>query len=233
LLLALVFGLSAAGKITAGLGTFNTVVYNYHLLPYALVKPFAYTLPWIEALVALYLLVGLFLPTTAVVTGALLVMFTGALGIEISRGNTSFNCGCLPTTGPLASLPGVAWLTGGNTIGTFDVVRDLIFIALAVVIFFGDHRALSLDGWRARGQSTDDALDEGRAPLTPSGGLPTRHEEASGQAPLTPSRSSPTSNGKAPLTPSGSLPARNQKQSGKAPLTPARASRRGTRNSVG
>ncbi len=68
LVLGLVFALSALGKITAGLGSFNTVVYNYHLLPYDLVKPFSYTLPWIEALVAIYLLVGIFLRGTAVVT---------------------------------------------------------------------------------------------------------------------------------------------------------------------
>jgi hypothetical protein len=88
-------------------------------------------------------------------------MFIGALSIELARGNVNFNCGCLPTTGPLANLPLVAWLTGGATIGAFDVVRDLILLALAVLIFVGDQRTLSLDGWRTRGQvlSIDD--DEG------------------------------------------------------------------------
>jgi uncharacterized membrane protein YphA (DoxX/SURF4 family) len=174
LVLVLVFGLSAAGKITTGLGNFSTVVYNYHLLPYDLVKPFAYALPWIEALVALYLLVGLFLRATAAVAAGLLVMFTGALAIELARGNVNFNCGCLPTTGPLANLPLVAWLTGGATIGAFDIVRDLIFLALAVLIMVGDQRTLSLDGWRTRGQvmgedegGDDDVMDDEAGEPTP------------------------------------------------------------------
>lgn len=168
LVLGLVFALSALGKITAGLGTFNTVVYNYHLLPYGLVKPFSYTVPWIEALIAIYLLAGMFLRSTAVVTALLLLTFTGAISIEIARGNTSFNCGCLPTTGPLANLPLVSWLTGGATISLFDVVRDLVFVALAVLIFVGDRTTFSIDGWRARGAATvdDEMLEDAMVDTT-------------------------------------------------------------------
>src|SRR4051794_23650029 len=57
LVLGTVFGLAALAKITAP-GLFRQDVAAYHLLPPAVVGPFALALPWIEALLALYLLVG-------------------------------------------------------------------------------------------------------------------------------------------------------------------------------
>ncbi len=147
LVLALVFGLSALSKITAP-GAFHDSVVGYHLLPAWLVGPFALAIPWLEVLVALYLLIGLFQRPTAIVTALMLVMFTGALSISLIQGGaaTARGCGCFSTTGPLANLPLVAFLAGGSTITAFDVVRDLAFIALAGVVYFGDRAALSLDG---------------------------------------------------------------------------------------
>lgn len=145
LLLGLVFAFSAISKITAP-GLFRQSVAEYGLLPPGLVIPFATALPWIEALVALYLFVGLFPRLTAVVTALLLVMFTGALVISILRGNTAFGCGCFSGSGPIGSLAPVQWLAGGATITWFDVVRDLIFILLAAVIYGGNRYALSVEG---------------------------------------------------------------------------------------
>jgi uncharacterized membrane protein YphA (DoxX/SURF4 family) len=145
LVLGAVFALAALAKITAP-GLFRQDVAAYHLLPPAVVGPFALALPWIEALLALYLLVGLFLRPAAVATAALLLVFTGALAISLARGATAHGCGCLPTSGPLGSLPLVTWLAGGTTISAFDVVRDLVFVALSAAIYWGDRDTLSLDG---------------------------------------------------------------------------------------
>jgi len=166
LLLALVFALSAVSKITA-LGAFRDSVAAYHLLPTPLVTPFAYVLPWLEALVALYLLIGLLLRPTAIVTAVLLVMFTGAIIISLLRGGVAVahGCGCFSTTGPLGSFPPVQWLAGGSTITAFDVVRDVIFIALCAVIYWGNRYALSVDGLlfkpdMGRGTETDAEWDD-------------------------------------------------------------------------
>lgn len=136
LVLGLVFALSALSKITAP-GPFRASVAAYHLLPPALVGPFALALPWIEALLALYVLIGLFLRPTAIVMAALLALFTGALALSLASGNTAHGCGCLPASGPLSTLPLVTWLAGGATITAFDVARDLVFILLALAIFLG------------------------------------------------------------------------------------------------
>jgi len=144
LVLGAVFALSAAAKITAP-GLFRADVAAYHLLPPTLVSPFATALPWIEALIAFYLVVGLFLRPTALGATALLLLFTGVLMISLARGDTTHSCGCLPTSGLLGSLPLVTWLVGGATITPFDVVRDLVFVGLAALIYWGDRQTLSLD----------------------------------------------------------------------------------------
>jgi uncharacterized membrane protein YphA (DoxX/SURF4 family) len=146
IVLALVFGLSALSKLAAP-GLFEQDVFSYHLLPAALVGPFAFALPWLEAMLAVYLLLGLFTRPTAVATAALLVMFMGALAISLANGNTAHSCGCMNPDGPLGSLPVVQWLSGGASITPFDLVRDAVLLALAGVVFWGDGRFWSVDGW--------------------------------------------------------------------------------------
>lgn len=77
------------------------VVANYRLLPEALVAPVSAVLPWVEAGLALALLAGVtgILPA-AITTGAaalasaLLLVFAGAIAINIRRGRSHIDCGC-------------------------------------------------------------------------------------------------------------------------------------------
>jgi uncharacterized membrane protein YphA (DoxX/SURF4 family) len=144
-ILGLIFALSAATKLSAP-GIFQADVAAYHLLPDVLVTPFAVALPWIEGLLALYLILGLFLRPTALVVGALLLTCTGALTLNILSGNVAHGCGCLQTVGLAQALPILTWLFGGLTITWFDVGRDLVLTALAAVMYVTDAKALSLDG---------------------------------------------------------------------------------------
>jgi|GEM_PF-1454425 len=144
ILLGLIFALSAISKLSAP-GIFQADVAAYHIVPNLLVAPFALALPWLEAMLALYLLLGLFVRPAAIVAGLLLLIFTIALAINVATGNTAHGCGCLQTSGLLASVPLLSWLFGGLTIGLFDVVRDLVLAGVAAVIFWGDTSALSLD----------------------------------------------------------------------------------------
>ncbi len=174
LLLGLVFALSAVTKITTP-GAFRDSVAAYQLLPHNLITPFAMALPWLEALIALYLLVGLFLRPTAIVTAALLVMFTGAIAISLARGNTGHGCGCFGDSG-IGSLAPVQWLAGGATITPFDVVRDLIFILLATVIYWGNRYAFSLEGllFKPAASLDDDTDFDDDDIVTPARVAPTR-----------------------------------------------------------
>ncbi len=145
LLLGLVFAVFALSTITAT-GIFRADVVTYHLLPPALVGPVAGALPWLEALVALYLLAGLFLRVVAVAATALLLPRIGALTIDLAHGHTAHGRGGLLGVGPISSLPPVQWLAGGAAVTWFDVGCDLLFVALAGVIYWGDWRTFSLDG---------------------------------------------------------------------------------------
>jgi hypothetical protein len=69
------------------------VIANYRLLPDALVAPAAALFPGVELLVAAGLLLGVapVAPTAAI---ALLLIFAGAMAINIGRGRRHIDCGC-------------------------------------------------------------------------------------------------------------------------------------------
>lgn len=66
---------------------------NYHVLPDALVGPAAIALPVIELLVAIALVTGVHAPGAALLAGAMMLVFAGAMGQAIARG-IDLDCGC-------------------------------------------------------------------------------------------------------------------------------------------
>jgi putative oxidoreductase len=72
---------------------FAHMVYNYRLLPGAAINTMALVLPWVELFAGLALLIGFWKRTAAGLTGLLLLVFIGALGTNLARGNP-VNCGC-------------------------------------------------------------------------------------------------------------------------------------------
>lgn len=69
------------------------VIANYRLLPDTLVAPAAALLPGVELLVASGLLLG-FAPVAPLAAIALLLVFAGAMAINIGRGRRHIDCGC-------------------------------------------------------------------------------------------------------------------------------------------
>jgi Methylamine utilisation protein MauE len=69
------------------------VIANYRLLPAALVEPAAAVLPVVELVVAGSLLIG-FTPWAPLAAIALLLLFAGAMAINIGRGRRHIDCGC-------------------------------------------------------------------------------------------------------------------------------------------
>lgn len=69
------------------------VIANYRLLPEALVAPAAVFLPLVELLVAAGLLLGN-RPAAPLAAIALLLVFAGAMAINIMRGRRHIDCGC-------------------------------------------------------------------------------------------------------------------------------------------
>ena len=151
LLLALVF-LIAGGSKVAHPWVFVHTVEGYRMLPGSLARPFGLALPWLEVLLALYLLAGLFTRLAAAVVCAVLVMFLFALSVQLAHGHTG-DCGCVVGI----TNPVITAFVGGDTIGPFDLIRDGILLLMAACIALTPRPILAVDVWlRARREALDD-----------------------------------------------------------------------------
>lgn len=158
IIIGITFLLAGLSKVQSP-GAFAAAVRAYHLLPSPLVVPFALVLPWLELLLAAYLLVGFLTRVGAVGVSGMLVMFIIALADALLTGNTAHACGCFGgVTNPVISL-----LAGGSTIGWWDVVRDLILLVFALLLVWRGPGIMSVDDLvvrRGRGTDADETLEE-------------------------------------------------------------------------
>lgn len=90
--LGAVFVVAALPKI-ADPPAFAHMIYNYRLLPGALVNVLALVLPWVELFAGLGLILGVWKKEAAVVAAVLLLVFIVAIGINLARGH-AVDCGC-------------------------------------------------------------------------------------------------------------------------------------------
>lgn len=90
--IGVVFLAAALGKI-GGPAAFALQVHNYRLAPIWSENLIALTLPWIELLAGLSLVLGIRARSGAIVALTLMVMFTAAVGSAWARG-LDFECGC-------------------------------------------------------------------------------------------------------------------------------------------
>lgn len=119
LFLALILVAAAIPKIRNA-DEFQGVVTNYRLLPSFMVAPFAKLLPWLELGSAIALLVPPVREVAAWVAAGLFMMFAMALAINVGRGRTHIDCGCVRRP------------TSVSRIGMFHVMRALALAAVSL-----------------------------------------------------------------------------------------------------
>jgi uncharacterized membrane protein YphA (DoxX/SURF4 family) len=90
--LGLIFVVAALPKIVDP-PSFAHMIYNYKLIPWALINPMALVMPWIELLCGLALILGIWKGTARTIIAALLLTFIIAISINLLRGN-AIDCGC-------------------------------------------------------------------------------------------------------------------------------------------
>ncbi len=100
---------------------FAKIVHNYQILPDNLVNLVAIVLPWIEAIIGLFILSGFWLPGATVLANVFLVAFFSALIYNVARG-IDIHCGCFSTR--VTGEPHTAWY----------LVRDLFFLILGSTV---------------------------------------------------------------------------------------------------
>lgn len=101
---------------------FAKAVYNYQILPDGLINLTAIILPWLELVLGSFLIIGLWLPGTAVICNLLLLTFTGALLFNMAR-ELDIGCGCFSTTAESA-------------INLWTVLRDISILIPAVYLLY-------------------------------------------------------------------------------------------------
>lgn len=104
---------------------FAEVVYNYQILPDALVNLTAILLPWLELSAGVFLILGLFLRGALFTCNVLLAVFLVALAFNLARG-LDIDCGCFSSS--------VGPSTGGDMI--LYLLRDAFLLAMGLFLFF-------------------------------------------------------------------------------------------------
>ncbi len=101
---------------------FATDIGNYRLLPHEWINLLAITLPWIEVVAGLLLIVGLWSRASALVIGVMLVVFLIAIGQAVVRG-LNISCGCFGTV-------------EGRKVGLTALAQDVVLLAMCVWLWW-------------------------------------------------------------------------------------------------
>jgi uncharacterized membrane protein YphA (DoxX/SURF4 family) len=101
---------------------FAKIIYGYDLLPAMLINLIAIILPFLELVVALALIFGVYPRSAVLIVNAMLVAFMILLSINLIRGH-EFDCGCFAITNS-----GSAATTEGT------LLRDFIYLALGIQV---------------------------------------------------------------------------------------------------
>ena len=112
---------------------FANDVANYRLLPSVLVNFVAITLPWVETVVGILMVMGFWLPGSALVITGLMGVFLAAIGQALARG-LDIRCGCFGT------------IEAGK-IGSLTLARDVALLLCAAWLCW---RAIAADGNRGK-----------------------------------------------------------------------------------
>jgi uncharacterized membrane protein YphA (DoxX/SURF4 family) len=111
-------GWAALAKL-GNLAKFAEQVHNFRVLPIAAENLVAMTLPWIELVAALSLVLGVRARSGGVVVSALLTVFTAGVISAVARG-LDFECGCFGTS-------------DATRVGWVKILANLGMLALALL----------------------------------------------------------------------------------------------------
>ncbi|WP_434743089.1 MauE/DoxX family redox-associated membrane protein [Micromonospora sp. SH-82] len=139
----LVAGATKVGDLAAS----GRAVNAYQILPYDLAVVVGAALPFVELALGVLLLVGLATRLSAGVSVALLLVFVAGIASAWSRG-LAIDCGCFGTGGELAAGQSPSYLP--------EILRDLVFLALAGFLLRWPATPVSVDGALAGDPTVED-----------------------------------------------------------------------------
>lgn len=110
---------------------FAKIVYGYDLFPEISINLIAIVIPFLELVIGLALIIGIYPRSAAIIISGLLLAFIAASAINLIRGH-EFNCGCFFSgQSGYASSPKVT------------IARDIIYFifGMQIVLFKGNRRS--------------------------------------------------------------------------------------------
>lgn len=134
LVLGLVFIYASLDKIAHPLA-FAENIAAYRLMPLSVINLMAITLPWIEIVSGVLLILGAFVRGNLAIINVLLLIFVVAISQALFRG-LSLSCGCFETGAEAEAL------------GRQTLYRDLVMLVMGAQIYLFDTGRLGLDRWR-------------------------------------------------------------------------------------
>ncbi len=113
--------------------SFAHMIYNYKLIPWALINPMALIMPWIELLCGLALVLGIWKGTARTIIAAMLLVFIASISINLARGN-AIDCGCFDLS--------AAGKTTAERIADmrFVILRDLGMLLMVAQLWYASHQ---------------------------------------------------------------------------------------------
>ncbi len=102
---------------------FARIIYNFKILPPFFINVFAITLPWVELIAGLFLILGMFTESASLLICFMLMVFVVAISINLYRG-VDLNCGCFSTD------------PAGMKEGANLLIKDFVFLFLGIMVFF-------------------------------------------------------------------------------------------------
>lgn len=113
LILGALFIYSAVTKIS-DLDYFAKSLYNYRLLPEDSLNFFALIIPWLELIIGVLLVAGIYVRESALLGTILMIVFIGAVAIALARG-LDIECGCFGTR-------------DGSKVGILKIIEDVLIL---------------------------------------------------------------------------------------------------------
>jgi len=104
-------------------GKFAQIIYGYGLFPGELINIAAILLPFLELFSGLFLVIGIYKDSAALIINIMLTVFIAAISINLIRGH-EFDCGCFSVG-----------ITGYELSSVHLLLRDIIFLLMGVHLF--------------------------------------------------------------------------------------------------
>ena len=117
-ILGLVFIYASYDKILDP-GKFARDIANYHIIPFGLENSIAIILPWIELLIGLGIILGIFLDGSVFLSGGFLVLFILMIFQAMMRG-FNIECGC--------------GLKEGEMVGWSKILENIVFLGASYIL---------------------------------------------------------------------------------------------------